>query len=313
MKSLLSKYLGVFLLMASLTVNAQTPTHASEILAQRGLGQVTQTEFTARADKIPTHIRQGVLRNKDRLQNVINTMLLRAQLAADARAAGYDQQTLVQDRMQLAADAELAEAWVQHYVELQPAGNYELLSREYYELNKQDIMSTPQIDVSHILVSTDDRSEEEARQLADSISQKIDENPAIFDGLVKIHSDDPDSKSNQGRFYKVKSGDMVKSFEDEAFSLLKGEISKPVKTQHGFHIIRLDEHYPAVVMSFDVVKTQLIESERKRHQDRIRDDYLNGLTSLDVEMTEEALEEMVRRQFGEDYRDPEAFDVQESG
>jgi hypothetical protein len=57
-------------------------------------------------------------------------------------------------------------------------------------------------------------------------------------------------------------------------------------------------------MSFDDVKQQLIETERSKHDGRIRKDYLNSLTALDVEMSEEALQELVNRLFGEDYIDP---------
>ena len=67
-------------------------------------GVVTQQMFSARADKIPADIREPTLRNGNRLRDVINGMLLRAQLAADAREAGFDQNQVVIDRMKLAAE-----------------------------------------------------------------------------------------------------------------------------------------------------------------------------------------------------------------
>lgn len=97
---------------------------------------------------------------------------------------------------------------------------------------------------------------------------------------------------------------MVKPFEEVAFALSEGEISAPVETRYGFHIIRLDAHIPAKKMKFDEVKAQLIKTERERHEARIRRDYISGLASLDTVVTKEALEEMVRRQFGEDYAVP---------
>jgi hypothetical protein len=57
-------------------------------------------------------------------------------------------------------------------------------------------------------------------------------------------------------------------------------------------------------MSFEEVKQQLIDAERKKHEDRIRSDYMSQLTSLGVEMTQENVEVMVKRQFGKDYVDP---------
>ena len=60
------------------------------MLATRGKGVVTQDEFAARADRIPADARVATLRNQNRLQDVINNLLLRAQLAADAKDAGFD-------------------------------------------------------------------------------------------------------------------------------------------------------------------------------------------------------------------------------
>ena len=58
-------------------------------------------------------------------------------------------------------------------------------------------------------------------------------------------------------------------------------------------------------MSFEQVKQKLIDRERQKHDDRVMNDYLGSLTSLEVKMTEEALLKMVKDQFGEDYLDPQ--------
>lgn len=305
MKPFLFIYMISSALFLAFTAHANESVEGNEVLAQRGKGIVTQTMFTARADKIPANIRRPTLRNRKRLQDVLNTLLLRAQLAADAREAGFDTAQIVIDRMQLAAEAELAEAWVQHYVELQPEGDYEQLAREYYQLHQEDMLSSPEIDVSHILISTKERSREDASELAESLSQQLKQDPALFDELVMKYSEDPSASSNEGRFSKVKKGDMVKPFEEAAFALQQDEISAPVKTEYGYHIIRVDAHFAAKKTSFADVKQRLVEREREQHQDRIRRVYLSGLTAIDVDMTEEALTEMVKRQFGEDYTESE--------
>lgn len=286
--------------LVSFSIIANDQLLDSEILAKRGDGVLSQARFEARAAKIPAENRRATLRDNERLKTLINTLLLRAQIVADARVDGYDKQPIVVERMNLAAEAELAEAWVEHYIDSQPDGNYEQLAQEFYALNKHKMMSNPTIDVSHILISSEDRSDAEAKSLAESLSIRAKNQPEDFDKLIADHSDDPSSASNKGRFYKVKRGDMVKTFEDSAFSLKNGEISGPVKTSYGYHVIRLDKHNEAIQMTFEEAKEPLISQARKKHDDRIRNDYLSRLSQLDVEMTKEALEEMVRRQFGED-------------
>lgn len=306
MKSL-SKILLISPLLLSLECMAAEDKDVDlDILAQRGKGVVTQEMFTARADKIPADIRTPTLRNGNRLRDVINSMLLRAQLAADAREAGFDKEEIIKDRMQLAAEGELAEAWLSHYVDMQPVADYEQLAREQFLLDQERLVSTPKIDVSHILVSTEERSDEDAQALANDIYEQLQADPGKFDSLVMEFSEDPSVKSNRGGFKNVRMGDMVKPFEDVAFALQPGEISTPVKTEYGYHIIRLDAYYPPQKQTFEDVKEQLVERQRKKHRERIERDYLESLTGLEVHMSEEQLGEMVSRNFGDKREDPEA-------
>lgn len=275
-----------------------------DILAKRGNGIVTQDQFDARAAKIPDAYRLQTLRDRNRFRDILNGMLLNSQLATDAREAGYEADELVIERMKLAAENELAAAWLQHYIKSQPAADFEALAQEYYQLHKDQMLSPSRIDVTHILVSTKERSEEEALVLANALYAEVIENPSSFSEVALMQSEDPSASSNKGSFKGVKRGDMVPPFENKAFSLEPGEISEPVKTRYGYHIIRLDAYIAQEVLAYDSVKDQLIESERKAHQNRIESDYRDRLTSYDVEMSQENLEEMIRRQFGEDYVDP---------
>jgi len=292
------------LMFLSQSIQATEYPGDSEILAKRGDGIVTQAMFTAQAEKIPAKSRLGALRHRGRLQDVINTMLIRSQLAADARKAGFQNEQIMIDRMQLAADAELAAAWMEHYVEMQPEGDYEQLAFEYYQLHQDEMLTSEKIDVSHILISMKERTQEDALELASSLYQQIEDDPLKFDALVSEYSDDPSAASNEGRFYDVEKGDMVKAFDKAAFALQEDEISGPVKSVYGYHIIRLDAHKPAEKIEFEQVKERLMENQRKGHGDRIKQDYLSGLSSLEVEMSEEQLAELITRLFGEDYVDP---------
>ena len=303
MKILLVGILTVILVSFPLITPANDEMADTDILAQRGKGKVSQKDFEARVERIPESARRATLRDRNRVRDVINTLLLRAQLVADARDAGYDQEELVIRRMKLAADAELAEAWVNHYVEIQPPADYEQLAYERYQLKQNNILSTENIDVSHILISTKERLDEEAKALAESLYQQLIVDPSIFDEFVIKYSEDPSASSNNGSFKNVKKGDMLEAFEQTAFALEIGQISSPVKTSYGYHVIRLDGHSLPEKLSFDAVKAQLIEQEKSAHAERIKNAYLSSLTSLDVDMTQEALEEMVRRQFGDDFSD----------
>ncbi len=294
----------VSILLQVPTALAQVPvselTGEPEILAQQGEGVVTQDMFSARAARIPAAVRQGVLRNSTRFQEILNAMLLNSQLAADARKAGFDKQAMVVNRMKLAAERELATAWLENYIESQPDADYEQLAHEYYLSKPEEFLTPEMVDVSQILISTKERTESEALELATTLYQQLVQEPALFDQLIMQYSEDPSAASNQGKFTGVKKGKMVKPFEDTAFALKNGEISAPVKSEFGYHIIRRDKHIAPKIISFDKEKPRLIENARKRHKERLRRNYLNSLKSKEIVMSESALEEMISRLLGDD-------------
>jgi len=298
--------ISLAILCLSINSRAEDTKPDLEILAERGKGVVTQDDFTARADRIPESVRKATLRDRKRVGDLLQNLLLTSQLAADAREAGFDKEKIVIERMKLAADAELADAWLTHYVEERSGADFEALAHEYYLLHKETIKSSPKIDVSHILISTKERPEAEAKALADSIKLQLNDNPSAFDELIIEYSEDPSAASNKGKFHGVKKGDMVKPFETTAFALQPGEISEPVKTEYGYHIIRLDAYIEPEQLPYEEVKNQLIAIEREKHNERVKNSYLENLNAEKIKMTEEQIQEMVRRQFGDEAVNPEA-------
>lgn len=82
------------------------------------------------------------------------------------------------------------------------------------------------------------RTAARALQLSDSLYLQI-ASGADFKALAKQFSDDPGSKDNGGVYENVKYGSFVPEFEQVAQQLKPGEISKPFKTQYGYHILQV--------------------------------------------------------------------------
>lgn len=118
--------------------------------------------------------------------------------------------------------------------------------REVEEFYKTYRDSLPEIKesvkISHILMKVQPSQEavEKARKKAEEILQRL-KNGEDFAELAKKYSDDPGSASKGGYLGPMKRGDLVKEFEEVAFLLEPGEISDIVRTQFGFHIIKLDK------------------------------------------------------------------------
>jgi peptidyl-prolyl cis-trans isomerase SurA len=100
-----------------------------------------------------------------------------------------------------------------------------------------------ELQCKHIFIRTGkDASREKeafAKNKADSLYNIIIKNPDSFDDILKRNTDDKNSLSKEGTLDWFSSGKMVQAFEDAAFALQLNEISKPVKTNYGYHIIKL--------------------------------------------------------------------------
>lgn len=284
--------------LAALLLMSHAVPADDHFMIRRGDIVVTDEEFDARMSKIPAEDRAPFLADRKRLNDLLAFMLLRKQLAAEARAQGFDEEDLVATRMRLAAEQELADAWLDHYVEQAPDADYAAMAREHWAQHADEYVTEPSVDVTHLLVSTRERSDEEAKALAKTLLAEVRADPARFDELVVAHSEDPSVSSNQGRFTNVKRGMMVKPFEQAAFELAEpGQISDLVKTQYGYHIVRLDQFNEAKPLDYEEARPRIEDRMRSRHRARLRDDYLAQFANQPVELREGALEEMVQRYF----------------
>lgn len=105
--------------------------------------------------------------------------------------------------------------------------------------NQVYFLPTEEIRASHILIGTEGRTEEEALAVITALRERVEKDD--FGEIAKEYSEDPGSAVNGGDLGWFGKGMMVPEFEEAAFALNKGEISEPIKTQFGYHIIRLTD------------------------------------------------------------------------
>lgn len=122
--------------------------------------------------------------------------------------------------------------------------------KEFYETNKQYMTTPLEVKASHILVATEDEAKAILQQLKDG---------ADFATLAKEKSTDPGSKDNGGDLGFFGTGMMVPEFEQAAFALKVGELSDIVKTQHGYHIIKVTERKEESTPTYEEKKDELTE------------------------------------------------------
>ncbi len=128
------------------------------------------------------------------------------------------------------------------------------------------------VDISHILmeVSPSETSIQQAFKKIKEIQTKL-QNGENFTELAKLYSEDPGSAANGGELGFVSRGTLVKEFEETAFALEEGEISEPVRTQFGFHIIQLIERQGERINARHIlVQLQPTEEDEKLVIDKLK-------------------------------------------
>lgn len=141
--------------------------------------------------------------------------------------------------------------------------------RTIYEADKANKYSTvEERRARHILINFG-ADKDAARKHAESIAAKL-ANGGDFAALAGAESQDPGSKGKGGDLGWVKRGQMVKKFEDALFALKKGEVSEPIETQFGWHLIRLDDLHEARTKAFEdpEVQAELLRVYRAKDAER---------------------------------------------
>jgi len=122
--------------------------------------------------------------------------------------------------------------------------------QQYYDENVDSFTTPEQVRASHILVET----EEEAQEILDELKQGAD-----FATLAQERSTDTGSAVSGGDLNFFPRGKMVAPFEEAAFSMEIGEVTlEPVRTDHGYHIIKKTDHQQEKVQPLDEVRDEIL-------------------------------------------------------
>lgn len=193
-------------------------------------------------------------------EDLINLELL----SQEAQKAGFDKNPEVIQQTELAQKSILAGAFLQDY-----AKNHQItddqLKQEYDKL--KGTLGKSEYNVSHILVDTED----EAKAIIAQLGKK-----GKFDKIAKAKSKDAGSAEKGGSLGWAVPTNFVPPFANAMLSLKKGEYTKePVKSQFGWHVIKLDDVRNLKIPTFEELKPQI----QQRLQQQAIQEYVTDLRS----------------------------------
>jgi peptidyl-prolyl cis-trans isomerase C len=203
--------------------------------------EVRQSDLAVAEDEFGANLPEGAAR-RDALIGYYTDLIL---LARAAEAKGIGSTTDFAKKLQFAKAKLLMETLLK--AEAKAAVTEEAL-RKVYDQAVKEMGKEEEVHARHILLKTED----EAKAVLAELKGGGD-----FEKLAKEKSTDPSAKTNGGDLGFFGKDQMVPEFADAAFKLNKGDLSEPVKSQFGWHVIRSEDKRTKPVPEYDKVKPQL--------------------------------------------------------
>ncbi len=200
---------------------------------------------------------------------VLDQLINKRLLLADAAGNLYEREPAFKAEL-----AQLKEELLMNYAVKKAVENVRVTDAEvraYFDEHPEMFRGESTVNASHILVDNE--------ALAEKILAELKENKITFEDAAMQYSSCP-SKAQGGNLGEFGRGQMVPEFEEAAFALEEGQLSAPVKTQFGYHIIKLISKSDAKPLQFEQIREQLKE---KLLQDKQQDAFRHKINQLRIQ------------------------------
>lgn len=212
-----------------LSVAAASTLKAQELANVNGVS-ITMADFQERLNELPPDVRQSMVTAEGKKDFLENHIIPGELLLSEAKRQGLEKDKEIAKKIEEAKRGVLINAAAQKLVAEKITTD---AAKKYYNQHNQQFTT---VHASHILLNT----EEEAKDVKKQLNKGGD-----FSELAKKYSKDPSTAQNGGDLGFFGRDQMVKPFSDKAFAMKANQVSDPVKTQFGYHIIKVLEVKPA--------------------------------------------------------------------
>ncbi len=243
---------------------------------------ITLEEFNKELDKIPMNMKMLVATQSGK-KTYLDRLIMKKLLLGEAAKSKIESEAEFQNRLVDIKEQLLIESLLKKKV----AADSQLTDddmKKYYDSNKEKFKKEKEINTRHILLKT----EEEAKQIMEKLQKGED-----FIELSKKYSIDPNAKASGGEIGFHPKGTLLPEYEAAAFKLTKvGQVAGPVKSQFGYHIIRLEGTKPPAYVSFNEVKDFIRQQLTQDKQKGLLEKYIEDLKkAAKITINEDLLKE----------------------
>lgn len=235
----------------------------TRILARIGEHVITDEQFRWFIEQLPLEQRASLLVDKNNREKVLHRMIDMKLVYLEAIRMGFDKHPDVIKKMEFAKEQIVLSQYIEDEINRKVSVSREAMG-EFYRLNRDRFIVSHPIRIRHILLST----EKEAQKILKRLQSGED-----FMVLAQNNSIDPSGKRG-GDLGWLEKRVMDPDLARVAFHLNVGEISGVIRSQYGYHILRVegkkDPEYKELSQVEDMVRERVVQQERKRRADEMR-------------------------------------------
>lgn len=266
------------------------------VLASRNGVNLYPIDLEASIGDLDPGVRAGILSKPERIDRLMDNVLITRQLAEMAKKAGFDQNPIVQRQMLLAAERALSEhARAAELKKRAGARDFEIYAREQYAIRMDEFSVPPTTEVAHILIATGTLCQADALVRANDVLIKA-RGGENFESLVQQYSDDDSKVNNAGRIEVSEKAGLDPAFKRASLALTEpGQLSEPVLSGFGYHVIKMIEKRPGMTPSYENVKEALMQNVQANYQRRIKDTLFSDLRADNPTTDHEAMASFMAR------------------
>ena len=253
----------------------------SDVVARLGTTDITAAMLRNFVRTLDPAVRKQAQGDPALMAKLVRAELARMAVLQVAEAQKWDQRPEVVQQIQRVHDEAVTSSYLMSVSA--PPADYpsEAEIQSAYDLNRDALMAPRQYRLSQIFVplpaGADAKAVEAARQKADDMARKAKAAGANFDALAKANADLKAGAEQGGDLGWASEAEIVPEIRSQVAGLAQGEVSDPIRTTSGWHIIRLDDTKPAAPRPLAEVRDQLAAALRQRKLQANEQAYLNGL------------------------------------
>lgn len=209
------------------------------LIAQINGKEIKDAEFKMRFSKLSPSLKAKYSDEKGRME-FLEEIVKRELLLQEAKRIGVEKDQAVLDKIEEVRERMILNEFLQREVEGKLIANDKELE-DYYNLHKDEFKSPDEARISQIVV----KSEDDAMRVLKKLHKGAD-----FARTAKEFSIDIASKNNGGDLGVIQKGKIHQQLDMVIFNMNEGDISDPIKTESGYHIVKLQKKNPGTTLSF---------------------------------------------------------------